>query len=92
MSETRSNVVPFGSTPRRGSGNGGGDGTSERLARLEERVNHLATSSDLEKVVTNVEKLRGEVGILKWICGLIAGGVGLIAAGVIVALFKLFGS
>ncbi len=85
MSENRGNVVPFRRTPRKGSGNGGGDGTSERLARLEERVNHLATSAELEKVVTNVEKLRGEVGMLKWICGLIAGGV-------IAALFKLFGS
>ena len=85
MSENRGNVIPIRRTPRKGSGNGGGDGTSERLARLEERVNHLATSAELEKVVTNVEKLRGEVGMLKWICGLIAGGV-------IAALFKLFGS
>lgn len=50
-----------------GGGNGGGFG--ERLARIEETVKHLATSEDLQKVFTSVEKLRGELNIIKWMFG-----------------------
>ncbi len=81
-------VVNFPSgAPVRNNGNGGGgDGTNERLARLEERVNHLATHSQLQELHfathskmqemnINLEKLRAEVNILKWMGGLIVLGV-----------------
>lgn len=54
-----------------GGGNGGGCGFGERLERIEERVKLLATSEGLQKVVTSVEKLRGEVNIIKWMFGLL---------------------
>ena len=96
----RDNVhkLPSG-TPQGKYGNGGGgDSTVKRLARLEERVNHLATSSQLQETITIVEKLRGEVGILRGEVGILRGEVGIlnwiggiIAIGVISAVVKLYG-
>ena len=84
MNNSNSNVRDIRSgTPQGISGNGGGNHTSERLARLEERVNHLATSAQLQKTNTNIEKLRGEVGILKWMGGLIV-------LGIVPVIIKLF--
>lgn len=72
--DDRDNVVPISSSSAEGQplggGNGGGGGFGERLARIEERVKHLATSEDLQKVVTSVEKMRGELNIIKWIFGI----------------------
>ena len=34
-------------------------------------MKHLATSEDLQKVVTSVEKLRGELNTIKWMFGLL---------------------
>ena len=55
------------------------------IATLKEKSNHLATSEDVQKVVTNVESLRGEFVTLKWIGGLIG-------TAIIIALLKLFSS
>ena len=62
----KDNVVPISSAEgrARGNGNGGGGSFGERLARIEERIKHLATSEDLQKV-------KGELGIIKWMLGII---------------------
>ena len=85
--DDRDNIVSISSAegPPLGGGNGGGGRFGERLSRIEERVKHLATSEDLQKVVTSVEKLRGELNIIKWILGL------LLAAIISVPVRNLFG-
>ena len=77
------------SVPAQG-GNGGGDDLRERLAALEERTKHLATSEKLEQVRTEVEQVKTEVAktntgldYMKWI-------LGLVAAGILLILGKLF--
>ena len=76
--DDRDNVVPISSSSAEGQPLGGGGGFGERLARIEERVKHLATSEDLQK-------LRGELNIIKWILGI------LVAAIVSVPVRNLFG-
>ncbi len=43
------NVVPL-RTVKSSGGNGGGDDIRERLARLEEKVGHLASKEDVQKI------------------------------------------
>lgn len=68
----RDNVVPilssFAEGQPLGGGNSGGGGFGERLARIEEGVKHLATSEDLQK-------LRVELNIIKWILGTLVAAV-----------------
>lgn len=45
----QNNVVPL-QTARSTGGNGGNDDIRERLARLEEKVNHLASKEDIQKI------------------------------------------
>lgn len=90
---SRGNIHQFPhGTPqgKSGNGNGGGDNTLERLARLEERMSHLATYSQIqetnlliEKVRGEINTLRGELGILKWIGGILI-------IGIISALVRLY--
>lgn len=62
----RDNVAPVSSAEghARGGDDGGGGNFGERLARIEELIKHLATSEDLQKV-------RGELGIIKWMLGIV---------------------
>ena len=48
-----------------GNGGGGRDDTRERLVRLEERVNHLATSVEIEGI-------KSQLVIIKWILAAVA--------------------
>lgn len=41
----------------------------ERLARIEATLVHVATTEDLQKVITGLEKVVTEVSILKWLMG-----------------------
>lgn len=61
----RYNSIPvsFAEGRPRSDGNGVG-GFGKRIARIEKRIKHLATSEDLRKV-------RGELGIIKWVLGII---------------------
>lgn len=61
----RYNSIPvsFAEGRPRSDGNGVG-GFGKRLARIEKRIKHLATSKDLQKV-------RGELGVIKWMLGII---------------------
>lgn len=77
-----------------GSGGGGNDNFGERLAALEERVKHLATSEKLEQVRTEVEQVKTEVAkvsaeivSLRWFLGILVGIFGILVSGI---LFKLF--
>lgn len=71
------------SSPVSSSGSGGGDDYGERLAILEERTRHLATSAELGQVRTEVAKANVGLGYMKWI-------LGVIAAGILLILGKLF--
>ena len=55
--------VSFAEGRPRSDGNDVG-GFGKRLSRIEKRIKHLATSKDLQKV-------RGELGIVKWMLGVI---------------------
>ena len=66
------------SVPSTQGGNGGGDNFGEKLATLEERVRHLATSAEVEKVRTEVAKVATSVDYLKWMIATIIGGILLI--------------
>ena len=55
----------------------------ERLAALEERTKHLATSAEVEQLRTEVAKANAGLDYMKWI-------LGVIAAGLLLILGKLF--
>lgn len=79
------NVVDFpeGRPPPGGGGNGG-TGHGERLARIEARMEHVATREDLEKIKTLIE--RKESTMLRWLLGIMAvAGISLV-----VALIRVF--
>lgn len=59
----RHSSIPVSFAEGRPRGDGVG-GFGKRLARIEKRIKHLATSEDLRKV-------RGELGIIKWVLGII---------------------
>ena len=61
----------------------------ERLARLEEKVEHLASSENLQRVLTNLEKLRGELGLIKWMMGTFATAA---ISGVMFLIVRFFNS
>ena len=66
MNVAKGNVTPFksrvpASAPAPQGGNGGGDNFGERLATLEERVGHLATSKEVEQVRTEIAKAGAEI-------------------------------
>lgn len=75
-------------------GNGGSDNFGERLAALEERTRHLATSekleqvrTEVERVNTKVEKVSTEIVSLRWFLGILIGIFSILVSGI---LFKLF--
>lgn len=83
MKVAEDNVTPIrkrepASAPAPQGGNGGGNNFGERLATLEERVRHLATSAEVEKVRTEVAKVGTSVEYLKWMLGIIGTAVLLI--------------
>lgn len=41
----------------------------ERLTSIEATLEHMATSEELQKVITEVQKVVTEVSILKWLMG-----------------------
>ena len=77
--EKDSNVLPFGQ-PSPSSGNGGGGNFGERLAKIEERIQHLATTAAMQKVLTETEKVKSELMVIKWILGILV--VGLVGAAI----------
>lgn len=66
-----------------GGGGGGDSALNERVARIEERVNHLASSKDLEMVRHDITKLK------VWILVGMLVGIGM-ASGIIISIVKLF--
>ena len=81
----RANVfdLPAGRPSSGGGGNGGSD-HGERLARIEAKMEHVATREDLKKVEVLIE--RKESTMLRWLLGIIAvAGVSLV-----VALIRMF--
>lgn len=68
--EKDSNVLPFGQ-PSSSSGNGGGGNFGERLARIEERIQHLATTAEMKEVLTEIEKAKSQFTIIKWLLGIL---------------------
>lgn len=75
--------LPAGRPSSGGGGNGGSD-HGERLARIEAKMEHVATREDLKKVEVLIE--RKESTMLRWLLGIIAvAGVSLV-----VALIRVF--
>lgn len=66
-----------------GGGGGGDSALNERVARIEERLNHLASSKELEVVRHDITKLK------VWILVGMLAGIG-IASGIIISIVKLF--
>ena len=52
---------PSGTAGTAGDGGGGSGGVGERLARLEEKVNHLATSKDVSEIKELIMKNDAEI-------------------------------
>ncbi len=69
------NVVPFG--PPRGGGQGGGDDTRERLARIENELTHLAKREDIKDM---------EAKIMKWLLTILSAAM----IAVLAALVRTF--
>ena len=69
---------PEGRPSSRGGGNGGSD-HGERLARIEAKIEHLATREDVTKIEVLIE--RKEATILRWLLGILAlAGISLMVA------------
>lgn len=70
--------------PSSGGGGNGGAGHGERLARIEAKMEHVATREDLAKIEVLIE--RKESTMLRWLLGILAvAGVSLV-----VALIRVF--
>ena len=69
------NVVPI--TSPQGGGQGGGDDTRERLARIENELTHLAKREDIKDM---------EAKIMKWLLTILSGAV----IAVLAALVRTF--
>ncbi len=65
------------------SGGGGGSNVEQRLARLETRIEYLATKEDVQKLETRVEQVK------VWVLAGVIGGMA-VAAGLTVAILRLF--
>lgn len=77
----RPTVVPI----QRSVGGSGGDGNhGERLARIESKMDYMATREDVQEVKTLIE--RKEATMLRWLLGLLV--VALVSLGV--ALVRTF--
>lgn len=71
--------------PSVGGGGNGGSSHGERLARIEAKMEYVATREDVTKVEVLIE--RKEATMLRWLLGILAvAGVSLI-----VALVRVFG-
>lgn len=69
------NVVPFG--PPQSGGQGGGDDTRERLARIENELTHLAKREDIKDM---------EAKIMRWLLTILSAAI----IAVLVALVRTF--
>ena len=77
----RPNVVPM----QRSGGGSGDDGShGERLARIESKMDYMATREDVQEVKTLIE--RKEATMLRWLLGMLV--VALVSLGV--ALVRTF--
>ena len=70
-------TAPTGSSNPGGTRNGG-SGNGERLARIEARLEHVATREDVSEVKVLIE--RKESTMLRWLLGLmVVAGISLLA-------------
>ena len=77
-------VVELTPEGRPAQGGNGGSGYGERLARIEAKMEYVATREDVTKVEVLIE--RKETTMLRWLLGILAvAGVSLV-----VALIRLF--
>lgn len=77
-------------SPDGGGGGGGGGDVGERLATLEEKVNHLATESQVKDVLLTIEQVKTlisekESSNLRWLIG-----TALVVTTVLVSIFLAF--
>ena len=71
-------IAPTGAPSPGGTGNGR-SGHGERLARIEARMEHVATREDVSEVKILIE--RKESTMLRWLLGLmVVAGISLLAA------------
>ena len=106
MKRGKAEIVELGpvGTPSRGGNDNGGSSYGERLARIEAKMEHVATREDVAKMehvatredVAKIETLieRKESAMLKWLIGIvITAGISFVTAGIglIVALFRNIG-
>ena len=75
---------PPAGTPGLGGGGNGGSSHGERLARIEARLEHLATREDVSDVKALIERRIST--ILMWLLGIMAAA----AISVVVALLRTF--
>ena len=76
------NVVPI-STPDSSSSRGGGD-YGERLARIEAKLENMATRENLARIETSIAQR--EASMQRWLLGIIA----MAAISLVVALIRTF--
>ena len=57
----------------------------ERLSGIEATLSHMATSAELQKVITETQKIITEVSVLKWLLATVATAVLYAAAKYIVS-------
>jgi hypothetical protein len=71
MTDTSSNVHNFGvpGPVAQSSGGGGGNDVGERIARLEARMEYLATKEDIQSIRTEIETASNKQ--LKWGIGIL---------------------
>ena len=82
---------PPAGTPRPGGGGNGGSSHGERLARIEAKMEYMATREDVSEVKVLIE--RKESTMTRWLLGILATAViSLVAAviGMVVALVRIF--
>ena len=82
---------PPAGTPRPGGGGNGGSIHGERLARIEARMEYMATREDVSEVKVLIE--RKESTMTRWLLGILAtAGISLATAviGVVVVLVRTF--
>lgn len=82
---------PPAGTPGPGGGGNGGSSHGERLARIEARMEYLATREDVSEVKVLIE--RKESTMTRWLLGILAtAGISLATAviGMVVVLVRTF--
>ncbi len=82
MNAQQDNVVPISAPGKPGSG--GGDNFGERLARIETKLEYMATREDISEIKALIEKK--EASQIRWLVGLIL----VTMASLAVALIRTF--